>query len=181
MASQEQKRGGGQSVWRLDRAHTSVEFTIKTLFFLNIKGRFKDLDGTIVLDENDISRSSVETTITSKSIDTRSVARDRQLRTESFLDVVSHPTIRFKSSQVSPGQDRDMLRIEGELTIKDKTRGVVLDVTEVDRSRSPQGEEVIYYVAQTELNRFDFGINAWRGVIGPKLKVIINVQANREG
>ena len=181
MQAQEQKSVGGQSVWRLDRAHTSVEFTIRKLFFLNIKGRFKDLDGTIVLDENDISRSSVETTITSKSIDTRSVARDRQLRTESFLDVVSYPTIRFKSSQVGPGKDRDMLRLEGELTIKDKTRSVVLDVTEVDRSRSPQGEEVVYYVAQTDLNRFDFGINGWRGVIGPTLKVVINVQANREG
>jgi polyisoprenoid-binding protein YceI len=73
-----------------------------------------------------------------------------------------------------------MLSIRGELTIRDKSREVVLDVTEVDRSRSPQGDEVIYYVAETSLNRFDFGVNGWRGVVGPRLKVVINVQANRE-
>jgi len=57
---------------------------------------------------------------------------------------------------------------------------VVLDVTEVDRSRAPSGEEVIYYVAETALNRFDFGVNGWRGLIAPRLKIVINVQANRE-
>ncbi len=180
MQAQEQKSPGGQSVWRLDRAHTSVEFTIKKLFFFHVKGRFKDFDGTIVLDETEISGSSVEVTMTAKSIDTGSGARDRQLRSASFLDSDSYPTIRFKSAQVGPGRDRDMLSIRGELTIRDKSRNIVLDVTEVDRSRSPQGEEVIYYVAETELDRYEFGVNAWRRVIGSKLKVVINVQANRE-
>jgi polyisoprenoid-binding protein YceI len=69
--------------------------------------------------------------------------------------------------------------VEGSLTIKDKSKDVVLDVTEVDRSKAPGGDEVVYYVAETELDRYDFGINAWRGLIGPKLKVVINVQANR--
>jgi polyisoprenoid-binding protein YceI len=56
---------------------------------------------------------------------------------------------------------------------------VALEVTEVDRSKSPNGTEVIYYVAETELDRHDFGVSAWRGLIAPKLKVVINVQANR--
>jgi len=72
-----------------------------------------------------------------------------------------------------------MLKVKGVLTIRDTNKDVVLDVTEVDRSRSPNGEEVIYYVAETELNRFDFGVTAWRGVVGQKLKVVINVQANK--
>ena len=73
-----------------------------------------------------------------------------------------------------------MLCIRGELTIRDTSRDIVLDVTEVDRSKSPQGDEVIYYVAQTVLNRFDFGVKGWRGVVGPTVKIVINVQANRE-
>src|SRR5204863_533653 len=127
-------------------------------------------------DEDEISKSSVEVTMMTKSIDTGSVTRDRQLRSASFLNSDSYPSIRFKSLQVGPGKDRDMLSIRGELTIRDKSREVVLNVTEVDRSRSPQGDEVVYYVAETTINRFDFGVKGWRGVAGSTLKVVINVE-----
>jgi polyisoprenoid-binding protein YceI len=70
-----------------------------------------------------------------------------------------------------------MLRVKGSLTIAGKSGTVELDVSEVDRSRSPQGDEVIYYCATTELDRGDFGIHYGRGVIGRSLKVTINVQA----
>ena len=70
--------------------------------------------------------------------------------------------------------------MKGALRIKDTTRNVVLKVTEVDRSKAPDGNEVIYYVAESEIDRHDFGISAWRGVIGKSLKVTIDVQANRE-
>ena len=73
-----------------------------------------------------------------------------------------------------------MLSVKGTLQIRDQSREVVLDVTEVDRSKSPNGEEVIYFVAETELDRHDFGVSGLRGLIGAKLKVVINVQANRE-
>jgi len=102
------------------------------------------------------------------------------LREAAFLDVTSFSQIRFKSTEVGPGKDRDMLRIKGALTIKDTSKDVVLDVTEVDRSRSPSGDEVVYYVAETMINRFDFGVSGWRGVIAPQVKIVINVQANRE-
>jgi polyisoprenoid-binding protein YceI len=72
-----------------------------------------------------------------------------------------------------------MLRVKGSLTVAGKSGTVELDVSEVDRSRSPHGEGVIYYCATTELDRFDFGINYGRGVIGRLLKVTINVQASQ--
>ena len=170
--------GQSQSVWRLDQTHTTVEFTAKKLFFFSVKGRLKDFDGTIVLDDRVIENSSVEASMVSKSVDTGNRKRDAQL-SGSFLEADNYPKIEFRSERVGPGKDRDMLNINGALTIKDKSQPVLLEVTEIDRSRSPNGEEVIYYVAQTEIDRFDFGINQWRGVIGPKLKVVINVQANR--
>lgn len=168
-----------QTVWRLDSEHTSVEFSIKKLLFITVKGRLTNLDGAIVLDENSISGSSVQATIRAASIDTANKRRDAQLRSADFLDSDSYPNIQFQSAQVERGKDRDTLSIKGVLTIRGRSKDVELDVTEVDRSRSPGGEEVIYYVAETEIDRFDFGINRWRGVIGPRLKVVINVQANR--
>ena len=73
-----------------------------------------------------------------------------------------------------------MLAITGTLTIRGKSKEIVLDVIEVDRSRSPQGDEVIYYCATTKIDRVAFGINYARGLIGRTLKVTINVQARRE-
>ena len=73
-----------------------------------------------------------------------------------------------------------MLRVKGSLTIKGTSKDVVINVTEIDRSKSPNGEEVVYYGGETEIDRFDFGVNGWKGLVGPKLKVVINVQANRD-
>jgi polyisoprenoid-binding protein YceI len=169
-----------KSLWRVDREHSSVEFSIRKLLFFSVKGKLTDFEGSIVLDENAESGSSAKATIKAKSISTGNQQRDRQLRTTAFLDVTNFPLIEFQSREVGPGRDRDMLSMKGQLTIKDKTKDVVIDVTEVDRSKSPNGEEVVYYVGETEIDRFEFGVTGWRGVVAPKLKVVINVQANRE-
>ena len=170
---------GNQTVWRFDPSHSTVEFSIKNFFF-TVKGRLTVLEGTIVLDEADIRGSSVTATIKADSIATGLRRRDAHLRSADFLRASDYPNIQFQSSSVGPGKDRDMLGIKGSLTVRGKSKEVLLDVTEVDRSKSPLGEEVIYYSGTTELDRFAFGINPWRGVIGRTLKVTINVQASRE-
>jgi polyisoprenoid-binding protein YceI len=169
-----------QTVWVIDRAHSTVEFSIKNFFFFIVKGCFTDLAGAIVLDQADRGQSSVAVTIKAASIDTGGRLRDTHLRSTDFLEADRFPEIRFQSTKVEPGRDRDTLRITGSLTIKEKSREVVLDVNEVDRSRSPNGEEVAYYSATTEVDRFDFGVNSRRGLIGRTLKIVINVQALRQ-
>jgi len=92
--------------------------------------------------------------------------------------VEKFPEIEFKSTSIRRGKDRDSLDLEGELTIKDKTVPIALAVNEMDRSRSPRGEQFVYYSATTELDRCAFGINYGRGIIGRRLRVNINVQAS---
>ena len=179
MQVQTHKSGGRQSVWVFDPSHTTVEFSIKNLFFFTVKGRLTALEGTIVLDEADITRSSVVATISADSIDTGVKRRDAHLRSRDFLDASNYPNILFQSSSVGPGDDRDMLRVRGSLTVAGKSGPVELAVSEVDRSRSPQGEEVIYYCATTELDPSAFGIHYGLGMIGRSLKVTINVQASQ--
>ena len=166
-----------QRVWNFDPVYTTVEFSIRNLWF-KVKGRFKDLEGAIVLDEDDVSRSSVTATIRADSIDTGNKRRDGHLLLKSFFDVENFPEIEFKSTRVGRGKDRDSLDLEGELTIRDKTIPIALAVNEMDRSRSPRGEEYVYYSATTELDRCAFGINYGRGIIGRRLRVNINVQAS---
>jgi len=167
------------NVWQFDPAYTTVEFSVRNLWY-HVKGRFTELEGVIVLDEDDISRSSVTATIKARSIDTGNKRRDAHLLGVDFLDVENYPDIIFESTTVQRGRDRDSLDVAGRLTIKDKHVAVALAVNEMDRSRSPNGEEFVYYSATTELDRHDFGMNYGRGLIGRRLRVTINVQASND-
>jgi len=167
----------GQRVWRFDPAYTTVEFVIRNLWF-NVKGCFKVINGEIVLDENDIRRSYVTATIKANSIETKNRKRDAHLLLRDFLDAEKFPQIQFQSTSVQRGRDRDSLDVQGILTVRDKSVPIALAVNEMDRSRSPNGEEFVYYSATTQLDRFALGINYGRGFIGRQLKVAINVQAS---
>lgn len=163
--------------WVFDPNYSSVEFRIRNLWY-TVQGHFRAIEGSIMLDQADVSRSSVTAVIKADSIDTGNKRRDAHLRTWEFFDVENFPDIVFESTRVERGRDRDSLNLEGRLTIKGHTETVKLDVNEMDRSRSPRGEEFVYYSATTELDRFTFGINYGRGLIGRTLKVTINVQAS---
>ena len=169
--------GHNRRVWTFDPAYSTVEFVVRN-FFYNVKGRFNVLEGSIALDEDDIRQSSVTAIIKANSIDTGNKRRDVHLKSADFVDAEQFPDIEFKSSKVQRGKDRDSLDVEGTLTIRGKSLSIALAVNEMDRSRSPNGDEWVYYSATTELDRFAFGINYGRGVIGRNLKVTINVQAS---
>jgi polyisoprenoid-binding protein YceI len=179
-AIKDSARDSAQTVWEIAPGYTTVQFSVKNFFFFTVEGRFANLTGTIVFDEADLRRSSVEAAVEAASIDTGIKQRDTHLRSKDFLDVERHPRIRFRSASVEKGRDRDTLRVAGELTIKGTSRDVILDVTQVDRSRSPQGEEIAYYTALAEVDRFDFGVSFWPGIIGRKVKVVIHAQAQRQ-
>jgi len=163
-------------VWQFDPAYSTVEFAVRNLWY-NVKGRFNVLEGAIVLDEDDVRRSSVTATIKANSIDTGNKRRDAHLRSADFLDADKFPDIEFKSERIARGKDRDSLDLDGVLIVKDKRVPIALAVNEMDRSRSPKGEEFVYYSATAELDRFACGVSYWRGIIGRKLKVTINIQA----
>ncbi|MBO0858101.1 MAG: YceI family protein [Chloracidobacterium sp.] len=166
------------TVWIIDPKYATIEFSARMLFF-TVKGRLTDFGGKITLDENDIYRSSVEATIKAASVSTGVKMRDEHLRSKDFLNAVEHPEIHFQSASVGRGRDRDMLRVNGALAIKGRNREIALDVTITDRSRSPQGDEILYFAAVADIDRFDFGIEYARGVIRRPLKILIQAQATK--
>ena len=176
----EQRKAAKQStsaVWTIDPKYTTVQFSVKLFFFFTVEGCFTDLAGTIVRDEADIRRSSVDVVINAGSIDTGNKRRDAHLRSADYLDVKTHPEIRFKSVSVEDGRDRDTVLIRANLTVHGKSRELEMIVEETDHSRSPQGDEVGYYASVIDINRFDFGIKSSRWLIAPSLRVRIQVQA----
>src|SRR5215831_11680924 len=98
-----------KTIWHIDPAHSTVEFSVRNFFFMTVKGKLNVIDGTIELDESDITRSSLEATLDPASINTGIKRRDEHLCSPAFLNVAAFPSIRFKSSRVGPGKDRDML------------------------------------------------------------------------
>src|SRR5215217_8213610 len=129
-----------QSVWRFDPAYSTVEFSIRNLSY-TVHGRFQTLEGAILCDGDDITSSIVTATTKTASLDTGNKRRDAHLCSKQFLDAESFPNIEFRSVRVTRGRDRDSLNLEGQLTIRGNTRAVKLDVNEMERSRSPAGEE----------------------------------------
>jgi polyisoprenoid-binding protein YceI len=169
------------TTWKIDPAHTNVEFSVRHLMIATVKGRFTDVSGTVKIDEADLSRSEIDVTINVASIDTREQQRDAHLRSADFFDVEKYPTMTFRSTRVEPGQD-GRLTVVGDLTIRGITKPVTLDVTSEGRAKDPWGGERAGFSATTRINRTDFGLT-WNqaletgGVlVGDEVKISLDVE-----
>lgn len=170
------------TTWVIDASHSLAEFAVKHLMVSTVKGRFTELSGSIVLDEADLSRSSVDVTINAASVDTRDEKRDAHLRSADFFDIETYPAITFKSTRVEP-RGKDRLDVTGELTIHGVTRSVVLDAGINGRVASPWGHQVSAFSAETTINRKDFDLG-WNvaletgGVlVSDRVKITIDIEA----
>ncbi len=153
-----------QSSWNLDASHTHSSFTIRHLVISNVRGEFGKTTGTLKLDEKDVTKSTVEATIETATIDTRVPDRDTHLKSADFFDVAKYPTITFKSTKVEKAGE-GKLKVTGNLTIKDVTKPVVLEVSgPTAEIKDPWGKTRRGLSATTKINRRDFGLT-WSKVI----------------
>jgi polyisoprenoid-binding protein YceI len=169
-----------QSTWAFDGNHTHSSFTIRHLVISNVRGEFGKTTGTLKLDENDVTKSSVEATIETATIDTRVADRDNHLRSPDFFDVAKYPKITFKSTKVEKAGE-GKLKVTGDLTIKNVTKAVVLDVTGPSvEIKDPGGNIRRGVSAVTRINRKDFGLT-WSKMVeaGPVVgdEVAIEIEA----
>jgi polyisoprenoid-binding protein YceI len=170
--------------WTIDPTHTLVEFSGKHMMFTTVKGRFRDVQGTIVVDEANPALTSVSVEIQAASLDSGVEQRDGHLKSADFLDVESSPTVTFTSTRVLPiGADR--ARVLGDLTIRGTTREVELDAAYEGIGTNPWGKEVVGFSATTQINRKDFGLSwnvaleAGGFLVSEQIKIHLEVQATR--
>lgn len=166
--------------WNIDPSHSQVEFSVRHLMIATVKGRFGDVQGTVMADDGDPARSQIDVTITAASIDTRVPQRDEHLRSADFFDVEKFPTLRFQSRRIEGIGDE--LRVVGDLTIRDVTREVSLDVTSHGQQTDPWGGRRAGFEATGKIKRSDFGLT-WNqaletgGVmVGDEVKISIDVE-----
>jgi len=170
-----------QTTWKIDPAHSLIEFAVRHLMITTVKGRFGGVDGTVLLDESDPSKVDVDVTIHATSIDTREPQRDAHLRSADFFDVEQYPHITFTSTRQITRKG-NAFELAGDLTIHGVTRPVVLDVTEEGHGKDPWGGERRGFSATTKIKRSDFGLTwnqaleAGGVLVGDDIKISLDLE-----
>jgi polyisoprenoid-binding protein YceI len=167
------------STWQFDPLHTQVEFSAKHLGMMTVRGTFNDVTTEANLDPEHPEKSSFTATIKTESIRTHNEQRDRDLRSSYFLEIDKYPTMTFKSTKVEH-VGGDKYRVTGDLTIKDVTKPVTLDVVRYGEMNDDQMGHRIGYAAQTEINRKDFNMR-FDAMRDGRFIVSNEVQINIEG
>jgi polyisoprenoid-binding protein YceI len=164
--------------YSIDASHSNVEFAVRHMMISTVKGRFGDVQGTVTIPEN--GQPTVEVTINTASIDTRAGQRDGHLKSADFFDVEKYPEMRFVSTKVE--RSGDGYKLNGDLTIKDVTRPVTLNVTEEGAGVDPWGNQKAAFSATGRINRGDFGLN-WNAaletggvLVSDEVKLVIDAQ-----
>ena len=180
--------------WIFEPDHTSAEFKARHMMVTYVRGAFKNVRGMLTFDPADPGASSAQVTIDAKGTWTGEPNRDAHLRSADFLDVDNYPEITFQGDQVEMIGDHDY-QFAGELTIRGVSRPVTLRVRYLGQRQTPWWEEEdgemvdkgpkirAGFVAETEINRHDFGIS-WNDtmdkggvVVGDTVFITIDVEA----
>lgn len=165
--------------WKIDPAHSAAQFSVRHLGISTVRGEFQKVSGSATYDPSDPSKTSIEATIDTKSVNTRVDMRDNDLRSPNFLDADKYPTITFKSKRVEPaGQGK--LKVTGDLTIHGITKEAVLDVDgPTEAIKDPMGNFRVGASGSTKVNRKDFGVNGAPAMVGDDIQITLDVELIR--
>ncbi len=167
--------------WKVDYAHSQIEAVVRHMMISNVKGHFTKFTVDANIDEDNVHLSQLEARIEAASLDTKMEQRDAHLKSADFLDVEKYPYITFKCKRIEQlGENHG--HVIGDLTIKDVTREVVLEVEYLGQAKSPWGTTNAGFTATTKVNRKEWGLN-WNAaletggwLVGDEVKINIEVE-----
>ena len=168
--------------YKIDPVHSSVGFSVRHMVISNVKGKFQEFAGTIVLENNKLIEATG--TIQTKSVDTGVAQRDQDLRSANFFDVEKFPTITFKSKRVEKKGEEFVLI--GYFTMHGVTKELSLPVKLSGPVKDPWGNSRIGLETRTKLSRKDYGmtynkaLEAGGLVVGDEVEIEINAEAVKE-
>jgi polyisoprenoid-binding protein YceI len=170
------------STWTFDNSHSLVGFSAKHMMISTVRGRFDDFDGTVEYDPANPAAAKVDVTIRTASVDTNWQQRDDHLRSPDFFDAATFPAMTFRSTSVEP-LAADRARIHGDLTIKDVTKPVTLDVELVGEANGFDGKRNLAFEAKARIDREQWGLTWNMGletggvVVGKTITIELDVRA----
>ena len=167
--------------YQIDPAHTQIHFTIPHLVVFKVRGNFNQFVGSIAADADSKTLQDAKATIQIASIDTRNKKRDDHLRSADFFDATTWPEMSFVSKKVTGSGNA--ITLTGDLTIKGKTREIVLQGGFLGAATDPWGNQRAGFEATGKINRKDFGLT-WNKaletggmVVGDELEIGLEVEA----
>jgi len=140
--------------WKLDPTHSSASFAVKHMVVATFRGRFEQIDATLVVDED--GKGRLEGTVDAGSIVVKDENLQAHLGSPDFFDTERHPQLRFSSSSIR--RDGDDLVLDGELTIKDNTHAIEARGTITDPHETLGGAIKIGVTLETVIDRTQFGL-----------------------
>lgn len=166
--------------WNIDTTHSAIHFTVRHMMFAKVRGRFSSWTADAELDVDDLTQSKVSVEIDVASIATGEADRDKHLKSGDFFDAEKFPKIKFQSRSVKKQADGYVL--SGDLTIRDVTRPIDLQVEALGTGKDPWGNQRAGFSARGHIDRKEFGLK-WNqaletgGVlVGDKVEIEIETE-----
>lgn len=165
--------------YEVDPVHSMAVFRVKHLGVSYTYGRFKDISGTFVVDEQDPTKSSAEITIKTDSVTTDDEKRDQHLRSPDFFDAKQYPVMSFKSKSVKKVKD-NAYEVTGDFTLHGVTKSLSVTLEHVGVGKDPWGGQRSGFEGVFTLKRSDFGMSYMLEGIGDEVRVILGVEGIRK-
>jgi polyisoprenoid-binding protein YceI len=146
-----------QSHYKVDPAHTSVNFKVKHSGITFVNGKFEKFDGGIIGNMNNIEDARVFFNVETASVNTSVPMRDDHLRSADFFDVEKYPAMTFESSSIEKIEE-NKYKLHGKLQIKDVTKDVTFDVHYGGVVKGEDGTETVGFIAKNRINRLDYNV-----------------------
>jgi polyisoprenoid-binding protein YceI len=168
--------------WNIDESHTSINFEVNH-FFTPVAGSFKDFEGGLSFDPDNLEGSTASFTVQIASVETDNVKRNNHLLTGDFFDTKKFPEMKFSSTSFT--KDGDNIMLNGKLTIRDVTKDVKVPVKVLGLGQHPmkKGKLLTAMRAEFSINRNDYGVGtgSWAAtaVVGDEVNISVLLEANR--
>ena len=166
--------------WEIDKAHSNVYFDVRHTY-ATVRGQFNDYSGTLQFDPDNLESGQVTIKVNTKSINTGIPNRDNHLRSDEFFAAKKFPAMRFESTGIKQ-KSGNQYTLEGNLTIKGKTKAVAVPLTYFGTRENPlrKGQMVAGFEARLSIDRLDYQVGpgkyAEMGVIGKKVDILISLE-----
>jgi polyisoprenoid-binding protein YceI len=168
--------------WVLDPAHTQIQFKVKHMMITTVTGSFNDYEATVETEEEDFMRARISFSADVNSLSTGNADRDAHLKGPDFFDAEKFPKVTFKATKYENVDNDGSYELYGDLTVKDVTKNVKLDVEFGGVVKDPWGNTKAGFTINGKINRKDYGLQ-WNVVteaggvlVGEEVKIAIEVQ-----
>jgi polyisoprenoid-binding protein YceI len=171
--------------WKIDPAHSNVEFSAKHLGIATVRGKFNEFEGTLEIGD-DLASARAYGTVSAASVTTNEDQRDDHLRSEDFFHAEVHPELTFESTAIRP-LDEDSFEIVGELTMRGVTRPITLRADVQGTESDPWGNERVGLEVTGKLNRRDWGmtfnqaLGSGNVLVSDRIKLSLDISAIKQG